>query len=754
MAISFMPHDDELGRCHLLPCSHLCTASRAPLVCPSCAAVQQGFRRLQRLCNMSLAEMNAAFKFERGQVWRLGVADEPFDIYIQEAYVEMLPLIKSHVALGQQPTMTTRCMVRGTPGIGKTRFAWARIAKYIMMIKKGALAGMILKLDEFGGHRITVSQRGVGSKGLTPNNSVWVYDLGAAFPEAGLTDKAVHADISLSLDGAHLNGITKSGSHHMLHMPLVSVEEAKAIAKATLPELPDGFEKSLRLVGGTLREPLSMSFDELEKLVDQRIQQMSTEKLVHVLHVARGAEVLDTPSRRQVSPHTLVVADVPCWPTEEDRGQGVPRSRRFYEYRVSWDALVSVLLCTLTRSVQVHFCSAEVQERVMKKILEDKTPSFGEYISRHLQDADAGVNFETYGQWSMRHFDKCFHFGTRRDGLAILCPMIRLYPGWPQPASSEWVFFNTGKRQPVKYTWHRTMESSLYTVFQQDRGEGLEKCVFVPYSQVEAVMDLFLWQRGDCYLIQFTKSMTHRPCAERMLELIRSMNDVSPAALNPADIGIPDDWVIPNLVFAVPSQTVGSFKFQPFQCTTSMLTGDQRKELVATLTAKVKQFKIGVPLTTAAGVPAESKAEYDAAVSPTVLVPLDGIVAELDKYSGADLGNEARSKVHNNVRKLFQRLFNVGPGRSNQLLQWLSTAEGIDAVASASPGGDVSDGDTEMKGQEGEAEVDPLQRFLTEHPAVSFLDSFSDKHATWSIGMRALTARTPVQSGCKRARTR
>ena len=42
--------------------------------------------------------MKAAFKFERGQVWQLGVADEPFDIYIQEAYVEMLPLIESHVA--------------------------------------------------------------------------------------------------------------------------------------------------------------------------------------------------------------------------------------------------------------------------------------------------------------------------------------------------------------------------------------------------------------------------------------------------------------------------------------------------------------------------------------------------------------------------------------------------------------------------------------------------------------------------------
>ena len=274
--------------------------------------------------------------------------------------MEMLPLIKSHVALGQQPTMTTRCMVRGTPGIGKTRFAWARIVQYIMMIKAGVLAGMHLRLDEFSGHLIIVSQLGVGSEGLTEHDSVWVYDLGAGFTEAGLTDTASHADISLSLDGAHLNGISKSGMHHMLHMPLVSMEEAKAIAKATLPELPDGFEKSLRLVGGTLREPLSMSFDELEKLVDQRIQQMSTEKLVHVLHVARGAGVLDTPSRRQVSPHTLVVADVPCWPTKDYRGQGVPPSRRFCECSVSCDALVSVLLCTLTRSV--HRCTFAVRK--------------------------------------------------------------------------------------------------------------------------------------------------------------------------------------------------------------------------------------------------------------------------------------------------------------------------------------------------------------------------------------------------------
>ena len=251
----------------------------------------------------------------------------------------------------------------------------------------------------------------------------------------------------------------------------------------------------------------------------------------------------------------------------------------------------------------------------MEKLLAERTPSFGAYISRHLPEAGAGVIFKAYGQWSMRHHDDSLRFGTRRDGLVVLCPMIRLYPGRAQTASSEWMFFNPGRRQPVKYTWHRTMESGLSAVFQRDRGEALEKCVFVPYSKVEAVMDLFLWHRGDCYLIQFTNSMTHKPCAERMLEIIRSMNNVSPAALNPDDIGISDDWVIPNLVYAVPGQTVSSFKFQPFQCTTSMLTPDQRTELVATLTAKVKQFKIGVPLTTRAGAPAETKAEYDATTS-------------------------------------------------------------------------------------------------------------------------------------------
>ena len=320
--------------------------------------------------------------------------------------------------------------------------------------------------------------------------------------------------------------------------------------------------------------------------------------------------------------------------------------------------------------------------------------------------------------------------------------MIRLYPGRAQTASSEWMFFNPGRRQPVKYTWHRTMGPGLSAVFQRDRGESLESYVFVPYSKVEAVMDLFLWHRGDCYLIQFTNSMTHKPCAERMLEIIRSMNNVSPAALNPDDIGISDDWVIPNLVYAVPGQTVGSFKFQPFQCTTSMLAPDQRTELVATLTAKVKQFKIGVPLTTRAGAPAETKAEYDVTTTPAVLVPLDDIAEELHNHPSADLGSK--------VRKLLQRLHNVGPERSQQLLQWLYTAKGKHALASASAS---RDGDVEMKREEDEAEAGPLGRFLWKHHEVSFLDSISDKHATWSIGMRALTARTPVHSGSKRART-
>ena len=123
------------------------------------------------------------------------------------------------------------------------------------------------------------------------------------------------------------------------------------------------------------------------------------------------------------------------------------------------------------------------------------------------------------------HHDKCLNL---RDGLAALCPMIRLYPGPAQTASSGWVFFNPGQRQMVKYTWHRTMESGLDAVFRQDRSEPLAKYVFVPYSKTEAVMDLFLWHEEEWYLIQFTKSMTHRPCAERILQIIRSMG-VSPA---------------------------------------------------------------------------------------------------------------------------------------------------------------------------------------------------------------------------------
>ena len=63
------------------------------------------------------------------------------------------------------------------------------------------------------------------------------------------------------------------------------------------------------------------------------------------------------------------------------------------------------------------------------------------------------------------------------------------------------------------------------------------------------------------------------------------------------------------------------------------------------------------------------------------VVPLDYIAAELHNHPSADLDN----KVH----KLFHRLYNVEPERSEQLLRWLYTAEGMDALASASPDGDV-----------------------------------------------------------------
>ena len=382
----------------------------------------------------------------------------------------------------------------------------------------------------------------------------------------------------------------------------------------------------------------------------------------------------------------------------------------------------------------------------------DQNAAYGAYISQHLQDAGAGAMFETYGQWSMRHHDKCDRFGTRSDGLAVHCPMIRLYPGQAQAASSEWVFFNPGKRQPVKYTWHRTMAPSLQAGFSEPRDEPLKCFVFVPYSNSEAVMDLFLWHNDEWYLIHFTNSLTHTPSAERMLEIIRSMNGVTPAALDARDTTISDDWLIPNLVYAVPSQVVGRFTFQPFQCKTSMLMRDQRAELVATLTAKVKQFKIGVQLTTAAGAPAESKADYDAATSPAVLVPLDAISTRL-RHNPSDA-------LDNKVRQLLQQLHAVGPTRTEQLMEWLRATDPNDmhesmripALGSASP-----DGDVEMKGHEDEVEVDPLERFLGRYPTIRFLNCSSNDRGTWSIGPRALTARAatvePVHPGTKKTRS-
>jgi len=330
--MSFMPNA-KLGMCR-----HACLLSCAlphllfPLA-PDCSAFQAGFRRLQRLCNMPLKDMEAAFNFECGQVWRLGGDDEHFDIYIQEAYVEMLPLINNYVALGKEATKSTRCMVRGTPGIGKTMFAWARIVMYIKMIKAGKLDGMSLDLDELDGHCIIIKRRGFSHK-LKSNNMVQVYDLGTRYPVARLSDDAVHADVSLSWDGAHLNGIIKSGSHHMLLMPLVCLEEARMIAAVARPAPPDGWEESFRLLGGTLREPFSMPVAALKTIVGKSINTMSAGTLGHVLRVAQGLE--SKQSLSPYSPYTLVVAGVPSWPSRSEDAPEVPRSQRCGEHRVCW----------------------------------------------------------------------------------------------------------------------------------------------------------------------------------------------------------------------------------------------------------------------------------------------------------------------------------------------------------------------------------------------------------------------------------
>ena len=264
--MSFMPNA-KLGMCR-----HACLLSCAlphllfPLA-PDCSAFQAGFRRLQRLCNMPLKDMEAAFIFEYGQVWQLGGDDEHFDIYIQEAYVEMLPLINGYVALGKKATESTRCIVRGTPGIGKTMFAWARIVMYIKMIKAGELDGMSLYLDELDGHCIIIKRRGFSHNKLKSNNMVQVHDLGTRYPVARGSVGAVHADVSLPLGAS----IAKTGRSNMLLMPLVSLEEARMIAAVARPAPPDGWEESFRLLGGTLREPFSIPFAELKPVVGTRI---------------------------------------------------------------------------------------------------------------------------------------------------------------------------------------------------------------------------------------------------------------------------------------------------------------------------------------------------------------------------------------------------------------------------------------------------------------------------------------------------
>ena len=63
------------------------------------------------------------------------------------------------------------------------------------------------------------------------------------------------------------------------------------------------------------------------------------------------------------------------------------------------------------------------------------------------------------------------------------------------------------------------------------------------------------------------------------------------------------------------------------------------------------------------------------------VVPLDYIAAELHNHPSADLDYK--------VRTLCQRLYNIRPECSEQELDWHSSTEGMDALASASPDGDV-----------------------------------------------------------------
>lgn len=240
------------------------------LACPrESAHVNSGLKRLVHLCTMPVADMKRAFKFEAGQVWKLGTPNHLFDIYIRQAYVEALPVINRYIDLEGDATSTTRCMVRGKPGIGNTRFVWVRIVGYILAIKEGRLDAMTLHLADMNEHPVTATRANL-ARDVVPDNTVHVYDLetrNRGVPPQVITDHAFHLDINLSAEGERLHGIT-SCADHVVAMPRFTLDEARLVASSIRPAPIEGWEMSFLLLDGTVRLPFVEPYASLKRKHD------------------------------------------------------------------------------------------------------------------------------------------------------------------------------------------------------------------------------------------------------------------------------------------------------------------------------------------------------------------------------------------------------------------------------------------------------------------------------------------------------
>ena len=329
-----------------------------------------------------------------------------------------------------------------------------------------------------------------------------------------------------------------------------------------------------------------------------------------------------------------------------------------------------------------------------------------------------------YRLWRLCHTTMRVGFGTEVEECGLVKrPMIRMYPRGAQMASSEWMVFQAGKRRTSQYSWSRSSKRSLRDIFSSEAA-SVEPVVFVPHS-LSDVLDIFVEHDGQWYLVHFMVPEDRPLPAERMFELICSLNGVAPAALGEdTDVTIPDHWNVPSLLYPVPSKDFGGFSFQRIKCWTTMLPPSKRERLEQELATKVKQFKIAAPLPNATEEPAQSK-----------LVQLDKVGELLRRCPDEDTKSRCAS--------VLQRLFDVGKAQTSTLLEVLKARSVADTAAR---GGEGDDGADETK----DAAEDPLERFLQEQPACSFLNHSDPAHATWSIGDRAFVKHT--ESGHKRGR--